>query len=274
MSRRALVNQAVFDFPFVRPLGRQLYSKRKRDQQKAQSTATLFFRNLNQLEALQEPLRFLTEQKHLRVLVAGCSLGCEAFTLGAFLTAFFPKLEWRIDAVDICADAIAFAKMGRYGREHGLFSDASPSAVIGKMMAVFEQSNGVWSIKREVRDRVYFEEGNVLSAEFARFSGYDLALAQNFMIHMDQEQSRTALAAVVAATRAGGALFLGGMDLETKPALIRAHGLRPVTWRLKEIHNDDQMRRSMWPWSYWSLEPIHYSHPELDLRYSTIFLKP
>jgi hypothetical protein len=34
------------------------------------------------------------------------------------------------------------------------------------------------------------------------------------------------------------------------------------------------MRRSAWPWYYWSLEPISPRERNYLARYSTIFLKP
>ena len=121
---------------------------------------------------------------------------------------------------------------------------------------------------------VSFCYGDVLSAEFGQFKNFDLVLGQNFMIHMDTASAAIALASLVAAARSGGALFLGGMDLETKTGLIASHGLVPIDWNVAAIHDADEMRRSAWPWSYWSLEPISRRRRDYLTRYSTIFRKP
>jgi len=94
------------------------------------------------------------------------------------------------------------------------------------------------------------------------------------MIHMNKTSAETALAALTAAARPGGALFLGGMDLETKAGLLAPHQLVPVDWNVEAIHEEDDMRRSAWPWHYWSLEPINRRDRDYLARYSTIFLKP
>ncbi len=99
-------------------------------------------------------------------------------------------------------------------------------------------------------------------------------LGQNFMIHMKDESSEAALASLVAATRSGGALFLGGMDLDTKASLVTRHKLVPLDWNIAAIHDADDMRRSSWPWYYWSLEPIGRRRRDYLTRYSTIFIKP
>ena len=64
------------------------------------------------------------------------------------------------------------------------------------------------------------------------------------------------------------------MDLDTKAGLVTQHRLVPLDWNIAEIHDTDDMRRSAWPWYYWSLEPISRCRRDYLTRYSTIFLKP
>jgi SAM-dependent methyltransferase len=266
------LNQRIFDLAPARWIGRYIYNWRRRRQHPAQSTTTKFFRNLQQLAALTGPLSGLTKTEKLSILVAGCSYGCEAFSLAAFLALKFPNLDWRIVGVDISREALAVAQAARYTTEYGLGSARNDLAQQLENR-LFVRSGGESVVVADIRDRVSFAYRDVLSAEFREFKNFDLVLGQNFMIHMDGESTKNALASLVAAARSGGILFLGGMDLETKTGLLASHGLVPLDWNIIAIHEADDMRRSAWPWHYWTLEPISH-HNDYLMRYSTIFLKP
>lgn len=267
------LNHRVFSFAPSRWIGRYIYDWQRQRQPRTQSTTTKFFRNLQQLAALEGPLANLTETGNLTVLVAGCSDGCEAFSLGGLLALRFPHLNWRITAIDISREALEIADAARYTAQHGLGFPRDDLA--GQLEArLFNRSGDEWTVVMEIRERVSFAHGDVLSAEFHKFKNYDLVFGQNFMIHMDDASAKTALASLVAAARSGGALFLGGMDLETKTDLLASHQLMPLEWNVSGIHDADEMRRSAWPWHYWSLEPIHHRDRNYLTRYSTIFLKP
>lgn len=267
------LNHWLFNFAPSRWIGRYIYDWQRRHQLRTQSTTTKFFRNLRQLAALEEPLANLTKSGNLSALVAGCSYGCEAYSLGGFLGLRFPRLNWRITAVDISHEALKIADAARYKSQHGL---GSPRDNLEKQLEarLFRRSGDEWTVVEDIRHRINFVYSDVLSAGFRQFKNYDLVLGQNFMIHMNDASAKSALASLVAAAQPGGALFLGGMDLETKTSLLAPHQLVPLDWNIVEIHEDDNMRRLPWPWNYWSLEPIHSRHRNYLTRYSTIFLKP
>ena len=267
------LNRRLFDLAPARWAGSYIYDWRRRRQSPAQSTTTKFFRNLQQLAALEGPLSDLTGAGRLSVLVAGCSYGCEAYSLAGFLALRFPALDWRIVGVDISREALAGAERARYTAEYGLGS--SHDGLAQQLEArIFTRSENEWVVVPDIRERVSFGYGDVLSAEFRQFENFDLVLGQNFMIHMDTASAKTALASLVAAARSGGALFLGGMDLDTKTTMVTSHRLVPVDWNVAAIHDADEMRRAAWPWSYWSLEPIGRRRRDYLTRYSTIFRKP
>ena len=102
---------------------------------------------------------------------------------------------------------------------------------------MFTRSGNKWMVVPDIRERVSFGYGDVLSAEFRQYKDFDLVLGQNFMIHMDTPSAKTALASLVDAARSGGALFLGGMDLDTKTAMVTSHRLVPVDWNMAAIHD-------------------------------------
>jgi chemotaxis protein methyltransferase CheR len=272
MSRMRWLNRTIFDLPPVRPIGRAIYASRRSLQTPAQSTATKFFRNLNQLKAFEAPLHALTSRSSLRVLIAGCSMGCEAFTLAAYLAERFPSLDWRIDASDISSEALQIARRGVYGPEHGLGVHSSDLASLleGRL---FNRVGDRWIVREEFGSRVVFAKGDVLDEQFRARTDYDVVFGQNFMIHMSADDEAKAFENLVAVTRPDGAVFVGGMDLDRRQTLVREHRLTPVDWNVVEIHDGDEMRRSAWPWHYWSLEPINTSENPFLERYATIFLK-
>jgi chemotaxis methyl-accepting protein methylase len=272
MTSISQMNRRLFDLAPARWVGRYIYNWRRQRQSPSQSTTTRFFRNLEQLAALEGPLSNLTKTGSLSVLVAGCSYGCEAYSLAGLLALRFPQLNWRIVGVDIACDAIGIANAARYTSGYGLGS-ARDDLAKRLEARIFSRSGEEWAVVTDIRERVSFAYGDVLSAEFGQFKNYDLVLGQNFMIHMNKASAETALAALAAAARPGGALFLGGMDLETKTSLLARHKLVPLDWNIVGIHEADDMRRSAWPWEYWSLEPISPRRRDYLTRYSTIFLK-
>jgi chemotaxis methyl-accepting protein methylase len=272
MSRRYKVNRILFSTAPAQSVGRVIYGWRLRAEPRAQATYTKFFRNLTQLSVFEGPLAQLASGDALRVLQVGCSTGCETYTLAGYLAVQFPKLHWCIDAVDISEEVISFARRGHYGREHGL--GLGDEGLARKIEAqVFDKSNDGWTVKPEVRNRVQFHNESVLAKEFDRFQNYDVVLGQNFMIHMDDATEQLALAGLVNAARSGGALLIAGMHLANKAELIRKHNLLPTDWKLRDIHNEDEVRRNAWPWHYWSLEPIDERDPDYVSRYSTAFIK-
>jgi len=274
MAEHVPLNQRLFDLPLLRSIGRSIHSRRLAQEPRGQSTATRFFRNLRQLDALQGPLRALVDETvPIRVLVAGCSYGCEAYSLAAYLAVEFPSLDWRIDAFDISQEAVAVAQRAEFGSKYGL-GDPQQGEARRYAQRLLEPGGSTWKIVSDIRQRVHVTHGDLLANSFATTTGYDMVFAQNFLLHMDDGTATAAFARVVDATRPGGAIFVAGMNLDSKVALVRKHELTPVNWEIEAIHDSDQMRRSAWPWGYWTLEPIDASQPDFILRYGTIFRKP
>jgi len=273
MSRRSALNHWLFNRAAMRPIGRWIFAARRHRQARRQSTATLFYRHLEQLRAFETaPLADLVSGTTLRILVVGCSIGCEAYTIAAYFQRMFTLLDVHIDAVDIDEAAIATAKAAVYGAQHGTTAARSPLERELHTL-LFENDRDGWQIAGALRGRVNFRVGDILSNAFDRQHNYDCVFAQNLMIHMPRADVERALAGLTAALRPGGALFVAGMDLEDKPELIASQPLVAVDWNLAAIHNSDAVRRAAWPWQYWGLEPINRRAKSFTHRYATIFLK-
>jgi chemotaxis methyl-accepting protein methylase len=273
MSRRNQINRIIFDFAPMSAIGRCIYANRHLRQKPAQSTVTHFFRNLEQLSALGNSISNLARQGRLRILVSGCSMGCEAFTIAGYFAKYHPTIEFEIHANDISVEALQVAEAGIFGREHGL--GVSNDAQIEDLEArMFQPTGDQWCVKSGLRERVHFSRADVLSSEFKKFHDFDIVFGQNFMIHMSLVDEAVAFGNLTAAVRPGGALVVGGMHLEQRAALAEANGLHAVDWNIAAIHNADIMRRNAWPWSYWSLEPLDHGVTNFVDRYASIFVKP
>ena len=140
---------------------------------------------------------------------------------------------------------------------------------------LFDRSGDAWTVVPDIRERVSFAYGDVLSAEFQQFKNYDLVLGQNFMIHMNDAlvENRACVAGRGRTIRRCALSRRDGSRHQDR-ALVARHKLVPLDWNIAAIHDADEMRRSAWPWYYWSLEPISRRRRDYLTRYSTIFLKP
>ncbi|MGH1420090.1 MAG: CheR family methyltransferase [Hyphomicrobiaceae bacterium] len=277
MSRLKAINYRLFRLAPLHPVGRKIYALKRRTQTPSQSTSTKFFRNLNQLQVFEGPLRDLTSRSPLRILVTGCSLGCEAFTIAGYLLQNFKGIEFEIDAIDIDKDAIAHAQTAMYTQEHGIEQckdQRQADTIAGLQKRMFENvDQTTYHIKPELRRHVHFTVNNVLSQDLKNHRQYDCVFGQNYMIHMNTANAQKAFRTLIDATRPGGVLFAGGIDLDLRTKLSAQYAIKPVSWNIEAIHDADWMRRAAWPWTYWSLEPINPKAENFAPRYATIFRK-
>jgi len=265
-------SRSFFDSAAGRAIGRLIHAATLRQQKRSQSLATALFRNINQVSAFEGPLADLPAAGAMNLLVAGCSIGCEAYTLAGYLAARFPTLTFAVEAFDIDPGAIEQAKAALYGPQHlneAVF--AGPFADVARRLLVRDGAN--WRIEPDVARRLNFSIDDALAERPDQADRYDAVLAQNFMVHMDDSLAAKVLANLAARLRPGGAMFIGGMGLDMRTAATRAVGLAPVDWRVTEVHDEDHVRRNAWPFAYWSLEPYDDARPDHLRRYATIFRK-
>lgn len=273
MSRLLKANCKLFSSPLLSAAGRMIYAASQRLQTKEQSLATFFFRNIKQVRCFESELSFLARSEKLDILVAGCSLGCEVYTLAGYLAVMFPDVHWKITALDISSNAVAHTAAGVYSSEHGLGHSSDP--LINQIEErLFTRVGQTWRIQDNIKEHITVVLGDVLAENFStRFQNFDVVLGQNFLIHMQDEMASKAFFSLLQAVRPGGALFVAGMNLDLRTRLSRQSGLTPVECGCQDIHNCDPVRRGWWPWKYWSLEPFDQKRANFYYRYGTIFIK-
>jgi hypothetical protein len=252
------------------PIGRAIHRRVLARQPRSQSLATSFFRNLKQLGVLEGPLAGIAGRRPLRVLVAGCSLGCEAYALAGFLRHRLGVQDFAVTALDIDPEAVAFGAAGIYAAAH-LPTGAARDEARDLIAQMFAQDGDAWRIRDDLKAHMTFMQGDVLAPAFAGLGRFDLVLGQNFLIHMDDAMARRALATLADRVDADGAIFLSGVDLDLRVAEATRNGLRPIDWNIKALHEEDHVRRGGWPWAYWGLEPFSPGASDPVRRYATIY---
>lgn len=175
---------------------------------------TSFFRDIHPFEALKKTiLPDLIKQhatdRQLNIWCGAASTGQECFSVLMMLSEHFPELlRWNLSyvATDICLDALARAKAGRFTQlevNRGL-----PAALL---MKYFTRQGAEWEFRDDLRRRVDFREMNLVK-DWPRMPPMDVILLRNVLIYFDVEAKKSILGKVRRLLRPGGYLLLGGAE--------------------------------------------------------------
>lgn len=145
----------------------------------------------------------------IRVWVAGCASGEEAYTLAMLLTEHIEKsgrpLGLRIFATDIDADAIRTARRGVYAKS--IVSEI-PEPLKNKYFSATE--DGYVTVTEQIRDVISFAQQNVYADP--PFSRLHLVSCRNLLIYLQQAAQQQVLKAFFYALLPKGFLFLGSSE--------------------------------------------------------------
>lgn len=145
------------------------------------------------------------ESKPLRIWVAGCASGEEAYSIAMIVdevvAADCPDLEWKVFATDIDEASIRHAAAGVY-------TESALSEVSDKRRArYFKQDKDGYHIVSELREHLLFAPQNVISD--APFTKMDMVSCRNLLIYFQPSAQRKLLSLFHFALRIKGVLFLG-----------------------------------------------------------------
>jgi two-component system, chemotaxis family, CheB/CheR fusion protein len=192
---------------------------------------TGFFRDPEAYEELRRsaviPLvRASAPDRPLRVWVAGCSTGEEAYSLTMLLfeelQAAGASVPLQVFASDLDGEALAFARAGVY--PESIAADVSAA----RLKRFFAASDHGYRISKEVRDTVIFAAHNVVADP--PFSRMDLVSCRNLLIYLGPELQRRLASLFGFAVSAGGYLFLGSAD--SLPGGTETFAVVSSRWRL------------------------------------------
>ncbi|MGE5222543.1 MAG: CheR family methyltransferase [Omnitrophica WOR_2 bacterium] len=175
---------------------------------------THFFRDQEAFQALAEKaIRSLIPMKHathtpLRVWVAGCSSGEEAYSIAILIReqihALKADCKVQIYATDIDREAIDAARKG-------FFSDGSLENVSAeRLQSFFNRQDQGYQVKQDLRDMVVFSTQNLIFDP--PFSKIDLLCCRNLLIYLEHEIQNQLIRQFHYAINTDGILFLGNSE--------------------------------------------------------------
>jgi len=147
----------------------------------------------------------------IRVWVAGCSTGEEAYSLAILIREHLDErmadFKVHIFATDIDRESIEQARTGIY--PSSIIADVSPE----RLAHFFDQDapdGSTYRIRKSIRDMLIFSEHDV--TKDPPFSKLDLVSCRNLLIYMGSELQKRVLLLFHYALNPGGMLFLGSSE--------------------------------------------------------------
>ena len=144
----------------------------------------------------------------IRVWVAGCSTGEEAYSIAMLMLEWFasqgqtPRLQ--VFATDIDDAALELARTGQYDRE--ALKDLSPERIDRH----FRETRNGYAIGKTVRESIVFASHNLISDP--PFSRLDLVVCRNVLIYLNAATQKKLLNVFHFVIKTGGYLFLGSSE--------------------------------------------------------------
>jgi two-component system CheB/CheR fusion protein len=156
-------------------------------------------------ETLDHVIEDADPDKGVRVWIAGCATGEEAYSMAILLHEANDRRETprdiKIFASDVHPGSLQAASSGVYRKE--TLSNVSAD----RLDRYFELSDGNYVISKKIRSMVVFTPHNVL--QDPPFTDLDMVSCRNLLIYFDQTGQRKALSLFHFGLKKNGRLFLG-----------------------------------------------------------------
>ena len=170
---------------------------------------TRFFRDPEAFALLEQrilPELLAREPRNapLRLWVAGCATGEEAYSLAILLqelSAKYGERPIKIFATDVHRGSLEHATAGVYGED--AIANVSPD----RLARYFMQTGNTYQVVPELRQMVVFAQHNVISD--APFTRVDLITCRNLLIYLQPPAQQRVLSFFHFALTQAGVLFLG-----------------------------------------------------------------
>jgi len=173
-------------------------------------SVTNFFRDQQVFEALEReviPKIFLnkTSADTLRIWIAGCATGEEAYSMAMLCKEYAAKIsnapKIQIFASDIDQTALIIARYGRYSNSD--VTDIQPE----RLERFFEKEGDAFRVKQDLRESVLFVQHNLIKDP--PFSRIDLISCRNLLIYLNKKAQSYVMNTFHFALNKEGFLVLG-----------------------------------------------------------------
>ncbi len=171
---------------------------------------TDFFRDKEVFATLKKSvitnlLSLKAQNETLRIWVAACATGEEVYSIAMTIVeiqqANATNVAVQIFASDLSADAITIARNGDYNSNQ--LKNISPT----RLQQFFTKSKDNYKINKQLRDMCVFAQHNILKDP--PFSRMDLISCRNFLIYLDGNAQKKAIATFHYSLNENGFLLLG-----------------------------------------------------------------
>ncbi len=163
-----------------------------------------FFHILKE-KAIQNILVHSVQEEPIRVWVAGCSTGEEAYSIAILFCEMMETLKLKrtvkIFATDLDVESITFAGKGVYN--DNIVDAVSPA----RLSRFFTRRNNTYIVNREIRKMIVFSPHNVF--QDPPFGRLDLISCRNMLIYFQPVLQNDLFAIFHTSLKDGGYLFLG-----------------------------------------------------------------
>src|SRR5512146_1665076 len=201
-------------------------------------SVTTFFRDSEAFEALKAdvlPQIFAAKDRDegVRVWVAGCATGEEAYSIGMLLleeaSKHSPRPSIQVFGSDLDARALSVAREGRYA--------AAIEADVGeeRLQRFFTREGGGYRVRQELRDIMLFAPHDLLKDP--PFSHLDLISCRNLLIYLERDLQDQVCGTFYYALDPGGFLLLGTSETADNPP-----GLFELVNRSLRIYQSDAQK--------------------------------
>ncbi len=169
-------------------------------------SVTSFFRDPGAFDALKKRLKLsISSSADLRVWVAGCATGEEAYSIAMVVAECLGELQKglpvQVYATDIDGDAMSIARRGVYPAN--IAADVTPE----RLERFFIKDDKSYRVKKELRDMVVFAPQDIIKDP--PFSKMDLICCRNLLIYLESDVQKQLVPLLHYALKPGGLLFLG-----------------------------------------------------------------
>lgn len=174
-------------------------------------------------KAIQDILIHSTADEAIRVWVAGCSTGEEAYSIAIMFCEVMETLKIKrtvkIFATDLDVEAVTQAGKGVYAEN--IIDSVSPA----RLSHYFTRQNNTYIVNREIRKMIVFSPHNVF--QDPPFGRLDMISCRNMLIYFQPVLQNDLFAIFHSSLKDGGYLFLGkseaiGVYTEAYPVIDAA----------------------------------------------------
>ena len=145
------------------------------------------------------------DETNIRIWIAGCSTGEEAYTVGIifqqYIDKHLPVKDFKIFATDIDPKAISGAIGGRFGED---IVGQVPNEIL---LQYFTHYDGEYIINKTIREKIVFTEHNLITDP--AFIRMDLVSCRNTLIYLNQNAQQKIINKFAFSLKNGGHLILG-----------------------------------------------------------------